>query len=117
MAYFCAPTQSRVDPEMAMKLYKEGCTDKEICKVFCVSYAAVSYWRKCNNLPPNPPRSSQKEKSSEPYLANIKKCEKCVYQCNISGTCFCNYLLDTGKRRVYEGSRCKSYKKRRVTNE
>ena len=112
MEYFCGATQSKIDPAAAMKLYESGCTDKEICSVFFVSYSAVSHWRRANNLPPNPPRKKSK-KVREPYLADRKRCDKCEYQGNVSGTCFCNYYLDTGKRRVYEGSHCKSFEKRR----
>ena len=118
MDYCYAPPQSRIDNDTAMRLYKAGCTDREISDAFIVYEAAVVRWRQIHNLPPNPPRAKEeKRREREPYLADRKRCEKCEYQCNVSGFCFCNYLLDTGKRRVYEGSHCKSFKRRRETYE
>ena len=111
MDCYYAQTQSRIDSDIAMKLYKEGCTDKEISAAFIVSDSAVIRWRKVNNLPPNlqKEKDQKRKNESEPYLADVKRCKTCEYW----GLGFCNHLLETGKRRVYEGSHCKSHKKRR----
>ena len=116
MAYFCAPILSRIDPDAAKRLYDDGLTDKQIAMTFCVTETAARYWRQANKLPPNHPKKEQ-----EDYLADVKQCKKCGFwrdgQGGNTGFCFCHHLLDTGKRRVYKGSHCFSFEKRRATNE
>ena len=114
MAYFCAPIFSRLDPDVAIRLYDDGKTDKQIAAVFCVDERTVAHWRQKLKLPPNHPRAQ------EDYLADVKRCKKCIYWRGANRTpnafSYCNHLLDTGKRRVQVDGVCLSQVKRRGKN-
>lgn len=101
----------KIDPDLAMKLYRKGLNDVQIGERVGVSDSCIQKWRRDNNLPVN--------KNKKSVLTNDpEQCNDCGYWrtagcgASVESFRFCHHLLDTGNCRKRDGDKCLSYKKR-----
>ena len=110
MAYFWSPIKKLLDEDLAKKLYDTGKSDAQIACICGVVPETVKNWRGRNRLRAN-------RFKPDACVNDPEQCKKCIYWYDVNGgkrlACFCNYMLETGKRRARKEDKCFSIENRR----